>query len=62
MDEPSFTVGIEEEYLIVDRETRDLIKSPPPAMWEALGEVLGHQVTYEFLKAQIEVGPGSASG
>jgi carboxylate-amine ligase len=53
---PSFTIGIEEEYLIVDRETRDLVASPPREMWDALGEVLGQQVTYEFLKAQIEVG------
>jgi glutamate---cysteine ligase / carboxylate-amine ligase len=56
MERPSFTIGIEEEYLVVDRETRDLIKRPPPAMWDELSEVLGHQVTQEFLKAQIEVG------
>lgn len=56
MERPSFTVGIEEEYLVVDRETRDLITSPPPGMWDALGKVLGPQVTPEFLKAQIEVG------
>ncbi len=56
MERPAFTIGIEEEYLVVDRETRDLIKSPPPQMWDALSEVLGQQVTTEFLKAQIEVG------
>ncbi len=56
IERPAFTIGIEEEYLVVDRETRDLIKSPPPEMWKALGEVLGSQVTPEFLKAQIEVG------
>ncbi|MEA1903593.1 MAG: carboxylate-amine ligase [Actinomycetota bacterium] len=56
MERPAFTVGIEEEYLVVDRETRDLIKSPPPEMWERLSEVLGTNVTREFLKAQIEVG------
>lgn len=56
LERPSFTIGIEEEYLVVDRETRDLIKSPPPEMWDSLGEVLGSQVTQEFLKAQIEVG------
>ncbi|HVR79227.1 MAG TPA: carboxylate-amine ligase [Acidimicrobiia bacterium] len=55
MDRPAFTIGIEEEYLVVDRETRDLIKNPPPAMWDSLREVLGSQVTPEFLKAQIEV-------
>ncbi len=56
LERPAFTIGIEEEYLCVDRETRDLIKSPPPQMWDELGEVLGSQVTHEFLKAQIEVG------
>lgn len=56
MERPAFTLGIEEEYLIVDRETRDLIKSPPEELWEQVGDVLGSQVTQEFLKAQIEVG------
>lgn len=56
IERPEFTIGIEEEYLVVDRETRDLTKSPPPEMWKALQEVLGHQVSHEFLKAQIEVG------
>jgi carboxylate-amine ligase len=56
IDRPAFTVGIEEEYLVVDRETRDLIKDPPPEMWTSLRQVLGPQVAPEFLKAQIEVG------
>jgi glutamate---cysteine ligase / carboxylate-amine ligase len=56
MDRPSFTLGIEEEYLIVDRETRDLVAKPDPAYLEACGEVLGDQVTAEFLQCQIEVG------
>jgi carboxylate-amine ligase len=56
IERPAFTIGIEEEYLVVDRMTRDLIKNPPPAMWDSLREVLGPQVTPEFLKAQIEVG------
>lgn len=55
-ERPAFTVGIEEEYLIVDRETRDLVGRPPEEMWKALGEVLGPQVTHEYLKAQVEVG------
>ncbi|HEY6627646.1 MAG TPA: glutamate-cysteine ligase family protein, partial [Acidimicrobiia bacterium] len=56
LDRPAFTIGIEEEYLVVDRESRDLIKNPPSEMWDSLREVLGPQVTPEFLKAQIEVG------
>jgi glutamate---cysteine ligase / carboxylate-amine ligase len=56
IERPEFTIGIEEEYLVVDRETRDLITRPPREMWDALGEVVGAQVTQEFLQAQIEVG------
>ncbi|MGD2102826.1 MAG: carboxylate-amine ligase [Acidimicrobiia bacterium] len=56
MERPEFTIGIEEEYLVVDRETRDLVKSPPAEMWQALNEILGSQVAHEFLQAQIEVG------
>ena len=56
IERPEFTIGIEEEYLVVDRETRDLIQSPPDEMWKALNQVLGSQVTHEFLQAQIEVG------
>lgn len=52
---PPFTVGIEEEYLLVDTETRDLVAKPDPKLWEGLREVLGPQVGPEFLKAQIEV-------
>jgi carboxylate-amine ligase len=55
-ERPAFTVGIEEEYLIVDRDTRDLVERPPAQMWNALGDVLGSQVTQELLKAQVEVG------
>lgn len=56
IERPAFTIGIEEEYLVVDRESRDLIRRPPTEMWKRLNEVLGSQVTPEFLKAQIEVG------
>lgn len=56
IERPEFTIGIEEEYLVVDRESRDLFKKPPKEMWDALGEVLGPRVTQEFLQAQIEVG------
>jgi hypothetical protein len=32
--EPSFTIGVEEEYLLVDRETRDLVTDMPESMIE----------------------------
>ena len=56
IERPEFTIGIEEEYLVVDRETRDLYNRPPREMWQALNDVVGSQVTPEFLQAQIEVG------
>lgn len=56
IERPAFTIGIEEEYLVVDRETRDLIHRPPQQMWDSLKEVIGPRVTHEFLRAQIEVG------
>ena len=55
---PSLTVGIEEEYLLVDRRTRDLAANPPEAMMAACEARIGGQVSNEFLRAQIEVGTG----
>lgn len=54
--EPSFTIGIEEEYLLVDKETRDLVADPPPGLMEDCQKALGGQVSPEFLRCQIEVG------
>lgn len=56
-DQP-FTVGIEEEYLLVDRETRDLATDPPAGLMEECEKRLRERVAPEFLKAQIEVGTG----
>jgi carboxylate-amine ligase len=56
MREPAFTIGIEEEYLLVDRATRDLVREPPPGLFEACQDQLEGQVTTEFLRSQIEVG------
>ena len=56
MKEPSFTIGIEEEYLLVDARTRDLIREAPPAMLAECEALLEGQVTPEFLQCQIEVG------
>ena len=43
--EPSFTIGVEEEYLLVDRETRDLVADPSPSMFEDCEASLGAQVS-----------------
>ena len=56
IERPSFTVGIEEEYLIVERGSRDLVREPDPAFLGRCGELLGSQVTPEYLQCQVEVG------
>nr|VFJ94645.1 MAG: carboxylate-amine ligase [Candidatus Kentron sp. LFY]VFJ97230.1 MAG: carboxylate-amine ligase [Candidatus Kentron sp. LFY]VFK21523.1 MAG: carboxylate-amine ligase [Candidatus Kentron sp. LFY] len=58
--EPGFTIGIEEEYLLVDSDTRDLIREIPQAMLSACKDLLRDQVTPEFLQCQIEVGTRAA--
>ncbi|TCP63301.1 carboxylate-amine ligase [Rhodovulum bhavnagarense] len=52
---PEFTIGIEEEYLLVDVETCALAEAPKGLMQDCIAE-LGDQVTPEFLQCQIEVG------
>jgi carboxylate-amine ligase len=59
---PAFTVGIEEEYLIVDRQSRDLVTDLPDGLMERCEELLGSQVSPEFLRSQIEVGTRVSSG
>ena len=57
MREPSFSLGIEEEYLLVDRESRDLVTTMPPNMLEeCAGRCSDQLVSPELLRAQIEVG------
>jgi carboxylate-amine ligase len=55
LKEPSFTIGIEEEYLLVDRATRDLVCEVPPRLFRDCERTLRGQVAREFLKSQIEV-------
>jgi gamma-glutamyl:cysteine ligase YbdK (ATP-grasp superfamily) len=54
--EPEFTLGIEEEYFLVDRATRDVVDDPPPAMLADCEALLAGQVSPEFLRSQIEIG------
>lgn len=54
--EPTFSVGIEEEYHLVDRQTRDLVAEAPTALMAACEAKLGGQVSPEFLRSQIEIG------
>ncbi len=49
-------MGIEEEYLLVDLETRDLVRAPPDEFLKNCVEACGEQVTNEFMKCQLEIG------
>jgi len=54
--EPSFTVGIEEEYLLVDRTSRDLASDPPREIFAQCQAAAGTGlVEVELLRSQIEV-------
>ena len=52
---PTFSFGIEEEYHLVDLETRDLAAAPADLM-AACEADLGKQVAPEFFRSQIEIG------
>jgi carboxylate-amine ligase len=54
--EPTFSIGVEEEYLLVDKETRDLCAEPPESIMEECEKRLHGQVSPEFMRAQIEIG------
>ncbi len=54
--EPTFTMGIEEEYLLVDRDTRALVVDPPKSLMSECEELIGEQVSSELLRSQIEIG------
>lgn len=53
---PPFTIGVEEEYLLVDKESRALVIDPPQSLIGECEEILGDQVTSELLRSQVEVG------
>ena len=61
MTEPSegqdlaITLGVEEEFFLVDPATRDLLADPDEAIFEACEQAGGpHTVVHEFLRSQIE--------
>lgn len=59
---PEFTMGVEEEYLLIDRETRALIIDPPQSLLDECKEAVGEHVTTELLRSQIEVGTAKCDG
>lgn len=53
--EPEFTIGIEEEYLLVNRDSLALSPAPPELM-ERCAAALEGQFSPEFLECQVEIG------
>ena len=56
MDEPAWTMGIEEEYLLVHRDTGALITKQPPGLLEQVATVRHGLVARELFSSQIEIG------
>jgi len=50
-----FSIGIEEEYLLVDPETRALSVRQPSGFMARCKELLGPRVAHEVLQSQIEI-------
>jgi glutamate---cysteine ligase / carboxylate-amine ligase len=53
--EPPFTVGVEEEYLLVDLATRDVDENPPARLLQTCTERGAGHISPEFLRSQLEV-------
>ena len=54
-EELAITLGIEEEFFLVDPGSRDLLADPDPAIFDACESACGpHRVVREFLRSQIE--------
>ena len=53
---PELSVGIEEEYFLVNLETRDLAEDPPEEFMQLCSKELDERVSPEFMRSQVEVG------
>ena len=55
LGESNITIGIEEEFFLVDPDSRDLIADPDPAIFDACEKgAEPHKVTRELLRSQVE--------
>ena len=50
-----FTFGIEEEYFLVDAQTKLVTRRMPEAFFKAAEAATGGRIAREFLQAQVEV-------
>ena len=56
INEPAFTIGIEEEYLLVDLESGELVDAAPEGLIEDCDKAFPDQVHPELLQCQVEIG------
>lgn len=50
-----FTIGVEEEYLLVDQGSKALVADPPADIFASARRALGPQVSLEMMRSQIEI-------
>ena len=55
MHEPPLTLGMEEEYLLVNRETGAVETDPPAQFFEDLQERTSRHAFREYMRSQVEV-------
>jgi len=55
-DQSTFTIGVEEEYFVVDRDSRDLVPDLPRALLKKLKSPPVGTTSPEFIRSQIEIG------
>src|SRR5512140_600898 len=53
--EPPLTLGVEEEYLLIDRETGAVASEPPAELFANLHDRTSGRAFPEFLRSQVEV-------
>ena len=56
IDEPIWTIGVEEEYLLVERDTGALVRTQPRGLMEKVSSLHHGIVSPEFFSSQIEIG------
>lgn len=55
IEDRGMTFGVEEEFFLIDPDTRDLLADPDPRIFEACAANCGpHKVVHEFLRTQVE--------
>lgn len=53
---PVLSLGVEEEYMLVDPVSRNVVAKPSPNFMAECQASLGERVAHEFLQCQVEIG------